>query len=41
MGAERDLPHGQARSRGYRWGEDGLAGFCDEVVGPISQQNRT
>ena len=20
----------QARSRAYRWGEDGLAGFCDE-----------
>jgi hypothetical protein len=23
------LPHDQARSRTYRWGEDGLAGFCD------------
>ena len=23
------LPHEQARSRAYRWGEDGLAGFCD------------
>ena len=23
------LPHDQARSRAYRWGEDGLAGFCD------------
>src|SRR5258707_7397144 len=22
--------HDQARSRAYRWGEDGLAGFCDE-----------
>ena len=22
------LPHDQARSRAYRWGEDGLAGFC-------------
>jgi len=21
------LPHDQARSRAYRWGEDGLAGF--------------
>ena len=35
MGAERDrvawdyLPHDHARSRAYRWGEDGLAGFCD------------
>jgi hypothetical protein len=23
------LPHDQARSRAYRWGEDGIAGFCD------------
>ena len=23
------LPHDQARSYAYRWGEDGLAGFCD------------
>ena len=23
------LPHDSARSRAYRWGEDGLAGFCD------------
>ena len=23
------LPFDQARSRAYRWGEDGLAGFCD------------
>jgi hypothetical protein len=23
------LPHDHARSRVYRWGEDGLAGFCD------------
>jgi hypothetical protein len=23
------LPHDQARSKAYRWGEDGLAGFCD------------
>ncbi|HLJ35643.1 MAG TPA: hypothetical protein VKU38_18450, partial [Ktedonobacteraceae bacterium] len=23
------LPHDQARSRAYRWGEDGLAGICD------------
>jgi hypothetical protein len=23
------VPHDQARSRAYRWGEDGLAGFCD------------
>lgn len=24
------FPHDDARSRAYRWGEDGLAGFCDE-----------
>ena len=24
------LPHDQARSRAYRWGEDGLLGICDE-----------
>ncbi len=24
------FPHDHARSRTYRWGEDGLAGFCDE-----------
>jgi len=23
------FPHDQARSRAYRWGEDGLMGFCD------------
>ena len=23
------MPHDHARSRAYRWGEDGLAGFCD------------
>src|SRR3984957_8059713 len=24
------FPHDQARSRAYRWGEDGLAGICDD-----------
>ncbi|MCH2161851.1 MAG: glucosidase [Phycisphaerales bacterium] len=24
------FPHEHARSRAYRWGEDGLAGFCDD-----------
>ena len=24
------LTHDQARSRAYRWGEDGIAGICDE-----------
>src|SRR5213592_5197399 len=27
--AWESLPHEQARSRAYRWGEDGLAGFSD------------
>ena len=27
--AWRYLPHDHARSTAYRWGEDGLAGFCD------------
>ena len=27
--AWRYLPHDHARSRAYRWGEDGMAGFCD------------
>ena len=26
------LPHDQARSRAYRWGEDGLAGFADDKL---------
>ena len=26
------LPHDQARSRAYRWGEDGLAGFADNKL---------
>ncbi|MBC8045016.1 MAG: glucosidase, partial [Rhizobacter sp.] len=25
------LPHDHARSRTYRWGEDGLAGICDDL----------
>ena len=25
----RYLPHDHARSRAYRWGEDGLMGICD------------
>src|SRR5271157_2074618 len=24
------FPHNHARSRAYRWGEDGIGGFCDE-----------
>jgi hypothetical protein len=28
-GAWSYLPHDHARSRAYRWGEDGLAGICD------------
>src|SRR5262245_18290736 len=26
--AWEDFPHSHARSRSYRWGEDGLAGIC-------------
>src|SRR5580700_6322081 len=25
------LPHDHARSRAYRWGEDGIAGICDDM----------
>jgi hypothetical protein len=25
-----NFPHDHARSRAYRWGEDGIAGFCDD-----------
>ena len=25
----KDFPHEHARSRTYRWGEDGIAGVCD------------
>src|SRR5437773_8093762 len=25
------FPHDDARSRAYRWGEDGLVGICDEL----------
>src|SRR3981189_1254125 len=28
--------HDQARSRAYRWGEDGLGGLCDEKPGLCS-----
>ena len=28
--AWRYLPHEEARSRAYRWGEDGIAGICDD-----------
>src|SRR3954468_14634007 len=24
------FPHDHARSRAYRWGEDGIGGFCDD-----------
>ncbi|MFM1812843.1 MAG: hypothetical protein RLZZ336_1781, partial [Cyanobacteriota bacterium] len=28
--AWRSFPHDHARSRAYRWGEDGLLGICDQ-----------
>jgi hypothetical protein len=30
--AWNDFPHDHARSRAYRWGEDGIGGFCDEQM---------
>ena len=24
------LPHNHSRSKAYRWGEDGIAGYCDD-----------
>ncbi len=35
-GAQDYLPHDAARSRAYRWGEDGMAGLCD-----VEQQSST
>ncbi|MEI2691728.1 MAG: hypothetical protein V9H69_19325 [Anaerolineae bacterium] len=38
------LPHDHARSRAYRWNEDGLGGFCDRQAaslpgrGPVERQ---
>src|SRR3712207_4031385 len=29
--AWEDLPHDHARSRAYRWNEDGLGGLCDDA----------
>ena len=29
------FPHDHARSRAYRWGEDGIAGFCDDAAAPV------
>ena len=29
VGASTDFPHDHARSRAYRWGEDGIAGVSD------------
>ncbi len=26
------FPHDHVRSRGYRWGEDGIAGFGDDKL---------
>ena len=31
-GAWAGFPHEQARARAYRWGEDGIAGLCDEQM---------
>ena len=29
------FPHDQARSRAYRWGEDGMLGICDDHASPV------
>ena len=29
------FPHDHARSRAYRWGEDGIAGICDEQAAAL------
>ena len=34
------FPHDQARSRAYRWGEDGIAGFCDDRQLPLPRRSR-
>ena len=34
------FPHDHARSRAYRWGEDGLAGFCDDRAAPLPRRSR-
>ena len=31
------FPHDHARSRAYRWGEDGIAGFCDDTSAGASR----
>ena len=38
MDAERDLPHGQARSRGYRWARTGWLGFVTRSSGPSASR---
>ena len=34
------FPHDHARSRAYRWGEDGIAGFCDEHLLSVPRRSR-
>ena len=29
------LSHDMARSRAYRWSEDGIAGICDDAATPV------
>ena len=29
------FPHDHARSRAYRWGEDGIAGICDDAAAAL------
>ena len=39
--AWESFPHEQARSRAYRWGEDGLLGWCDSRGRPGSRDHTT
>jgi hypothetical protein len=34
------FPHDHARSRAYRWGEDGIVGICDTTAGSAWRSQR-
>ena len=35
------LPHDHARSRAYRWSEDGLGGVCDDDAAAVPRRSRS
>jgi hypothetical protein len=37
----RYFPHDHARSRAFRWNEDGLAGISDRNQGPVAKNTST